>query len=219
MIGGSAILTETWRRHVPALVLAWYGGMEGGHALADVLTGAAEPGGRLPFVIPTDVAHLPPFDSAAKSVVYDDSWGQRMLDAGGHAAAFPFGFGLGYATLDHRLIDHAFDDAGGTAEVHVTNTGDRAGSTVVQVYAADVSLDRPVAQLLGFQKVTLPPHGDAVIRVALDAGPTLQRDPQTHRWSPRPGDWAIVAAPHSPSNWEGARRLRRPIDAGGAPGI
>ncbi|MEO6533919.1 MAG: glycoside hydrolase family 3 C-terminal domain-containing protein [Pseudolysinimonas sp.] len=209
LIGGSAILSEGWRAKVPALMMAWYGGMEGGHALADVLTGAAEPTGRLPFVIPKDAAHLPPFDSTAKHVVYDGSWGQRMLDADGHAPAFPFGFGLGYTTLEHELIDHLFSDAGGSAQVRVRNTSDRDGSTVVQVYAADVSRDRPVAQLLGFQKVTVPAGGETVVTIELDAVPTRQRDPETRQWSPRPGEWAIVAAQHSPVSWSGARPLRR----------
>jgi beta-glucosidase len=209
LIGGSAILTETWRQRVPALLLAWYGGMEGGRALASVLTGGAEPGGRLPFVVPMDASHLPPFDSAAKSVVYDDRWGQRRLDAEGHVAAFPFGFGLGYTTIEHRLIDHRFDDTGGSAEVRVTNTGERAGSTVVQLYAADVSIRRPVAQLLGFRKVTLQPGAEATVRVTLDAGPMLQRDPATRRWSPRAGDWALLAAQHSPVSWTDASPLRR----------
>ncbi len=207
LIGGSAIMTERWRAQVPALVLAWYGGMEGGHALASVLTGEAEPGGRLPFVVPREVAHLPPFDSAAKSVVYDARWGQRMLDADGHTAAFPFGFGLTYTTFEHRLLEHRFDESGGSAEVRVTNTGDRAGSTVVQLYAADLSLERPVAQLLGFQKATVPAHSDTVVQVALDSGPTRQRDPETRLWSPRPGDWALLAAPHSPSDWALAQPL------------
>jgi beta-glucosidase len=166
-------------------------------------------------VVPTDVAHLPPFDSAAKSVVYDDRWGQRLLDLDGHPAAFPFGFGLGYTTIEHRLIGHDFDDAGGSAEVLVTNTGDRAGSTVIQVYAADASLERPVAQLIGFQKVTLPSHAELTVRVDLDAGPTLQRDPETHHWSPRPGEWVLLAAQHSPSSWESARPLRRPAGEDG----
>ncbi|MDP9028112.1 MAG: glycoside hydrolase family 3 C-terminal domain-containing protein, partial [Actinomycetota bacterium] len=214
LVGGSAILTETWRESVPAMLIAWYGGMEGGHALASVLSGEAEPGGRLPFAVPRDVAHLPPFDSAAKSVVYDDRWGQRLLDANGHAAAFPFGFGLGYTTIEHRLLEHRFDDTGGSADVLVTNTGDREGSTVVQVYAADVSLERPVAQLLGFEKVTLPPRTETVVSVRLDAGPTLQRDPETRRWSPRPGEWAVLAAQHSPSSWEGAHRLRPAVADG-----
>lgn len=209
LIGGSAILTEGWRESVPALVLAWYGGMEGGRALAGVLTGDAEPGGRLPFVVPTDASHLPPFDSTSRNVVYDDRWGQRMLDADGHTPAFPFGFGLGYTTIEHRLIGHRFDEGGGSAEVQVSNTGDRDGSTVVQLYAADVSLERPVAQLLGFQKVTLPAGTEAVVKIELDAVPTLQRDPDTRRWSPRPGEWALVAAQHSPVSWDGARPLRR----------
>jgi beta-glucosidase len=224
LIGGSAILTETWREQVPAVLMSWYGGMEGGHALASVLTGAAEPGGRLPFVVPTDVAHLPPFDSTAKSVVYDDKWGQRMLDADGHTAAFPFGFGLGYTTIEHRLIDHHFDatvgetdgtgdGTGGSADVLVSNTGHRPGSTVIQLYAADISLDRPIAQLLGFQKVTLEPHSERLVTITLDAGPTRQRDPDTRRWSARPGQWAVLAAQHSPGSWEGARLLHRPAAA------
>ncbi|HXH33857.1 MAG TPA: glycoside hydrolase family 3 C-terminal domain-containing protein [Plantibacter sp.] len=208
LIGGSAILTEAWRDRVPALLIAWYGGMEGGHALADVLTGASEPGGRLPFVLPTDSAHLPPWDPTAKAVVYDDRWGQRRLDEDGHAPAFPFGFGLGYTTIEHRMLDHRFDDDGGTARVLVTNTGDRAGSTVVQLYAADVSRERPIAQLVGFQKVTLRPGEETTVRVALDAGPTLRRDPETKRWSARDGDWALLATRHSPTDWSGAVRLR-----------
>jgi len=210
LVGGSAILTEGWRDRVPALVMAWYGGMEGGRALADVLTGASEPTGRLPFVIPTDPAHLPPFDRTALQVVYDGSWGQRKLDADGNAAAFPFGFGLGYTTLEHELVSHAFDEKGGTAEVRVSNPGEREGTTVIQVYAADVSVEHPVTQLLGFQKVTVPAGGEAVIHIELDATPTLQRDPATHEWSPRPGDWALLAAPHSPLSWSGARPLHRP---------
>jgi beta-glucosidase len=210
LISGSAILTEAWRDRVPALLLAWYGGMEGGRALASVLTGSEEPGGRLPFVLPTDAAHLPSFDPAAKTVVYDDKWGQRRLDGEGQTPAFPFGFGLGYTTIEHRLLDHRFDDTGGNADVIVTNTGDREGSTVVQVYAADVSLGRPVAQLLGFRKVTLQPGAETTVRVTLDAGPTLQRDPATRRWSRRAGDWALLAAQHSPVSWADAARLRRP---------
>ncbi|MGP5733089.1 beta-glucosidase [Arthrobacter rhombi] len=209
LIGGSAILTEAWRDRVPALLLAWYGGMEGGRALASVLTGAAEPGGRLPFVVPTDSEHLPPFDRAAKTVVYDDRWGQRRLDGDGHLPAFPFGFGLGYTTIDHRLLDHSFDDAGGSADVLVKNNGDREGSTVVQVYAADVSMRRPVAQLLGFHKVKLQPGVAKTIRVSLDPGPTLQRDPGTGHWYPRAGNWAVLAAQHSPPSWADAVPLRQ----------
>lgn len=212
LIGGSAILTDEWRDRVPALVLAWYGGMEGGHALASMLTGETEPGGRLPFVIPRDTAHLPPFDSAAKAVVYDDSWGQRHLDGQGIAPAFPLGFGLGYTAMTHELLDHTFADEGGTARVRVSNAGDREGSTVVQMYAADLAAEHPVAQLLGFQKITLPSGAETTVQIALDAGPTLQRDPSTRQWHPRAGEWALIAAQHSPSRWSGAVPLRPTAD-------
>ncbi|QAV70465.1 glycosyl hydrolase [Salinibacterium sp. UTAS2018] len=212
LVGGSAIVTDAWRDRIPALVLAWYGGMEGGHALASMLTGDTEPGGRLPFVIPRDAAHLPPFDSAAKAVVYDDKWGQRHLDATGVAPAFPFGFGLGYTTMTHELLDHTFADTGGTARVLVTNTGNRAGSTVVQLYAADVAAEHPVAQLVGFQKVTVPSGASATVQITLDAGPTLQRDPNTRQWSARSGEWALLAAQCSPSDWAGAVPFRPTAD-------
>ena len=79
VIGGSAILLDAWRDKVPGILVGWYPGMEGGRALADVLTGAAEPGGRLPVAIPRLAEHLPFFDTDSPKVVYDAWWGQRKL--------------------------------------------------------------------------------------------------------------------------------------------
>jgi beta-glucosidase len=199
LIGGSAIIVEAWRERVPAILHAWYPGMEGGHAVADVLTGVAEPGGRLPVAVPTDPAHLPFFDAEARSIVYDASWGQRKLDQDGHAAAFPFGFGLGYTTFEHQLVGHTASETDGTARVRVTNTGATRGSTVVQVYAADSSAARVVPQLVGFTRVGLDSGQSTTVEVELDLTPTRQRDPETRTWSRRPGSWMIVAAQHSPS--------------------
>ncbi|SFR91613.1 beta-glucosidase [Microbacterium sp. cf046] len=203
LIGGSAIIVEAWRARVPAILHAWYPGMEGGRALADVLTGAEEPGGRLPVAIPTDVAHLPFFDAEARSIVYDASWGQRKLDADGHAAAFPFGFGLGYTTFETEFVSHD----GATASVRVRNTGTRAGSTVAQVYAIDTAADRIVPQLVGFARVALDAGSEQTVEIGLDLTPTTQRDPQTKTWSARPGTWALVAALHSPADATGGRPL------------
>jgi beta-glucosidase len=199
LVGGSAIIVEAWRDTVPAILHGWYAGMEGGRALADVLTGAVEPGGRLPVAVPTDAAHLPDFDAEARTIVYDASWGQRKLDAEGHAAAFPFGFGLGYTTFAMELVDVENDEETGTARVRVRNTGNRLGSTVAQVYAADTSLPRPVPQLVGFRRVELEPGAEAVVDVTLDLTPTRERDPKTRAWSRRAGTWALVADAHSPS--------------------
>ena len=71
LVAAGAVITESWRHQVPAVLMLWYAGMEGGHALADVLTGAHNPTGRLPFSIPTSAEHLPSFDRDATAVTYD----------------------------------------------------------------------------------------------------------------------------------------------------
>jgi beta-glucosidase len=96
VIAGSAVLMERWREVVPAILMVWYPGMEGGHALADILLGTKKPTGRLPFAVPTSEAHLPPFDRKAKVAEYGPLHGQALIDHLGVQAAFPFGFGLTY---------------------------------------------------------------------------------------------------------------------------
>jgi beta-glucosidase len=204
VIGGSAIVMDAWRHQVPAILLGWYPGMEGGRALTDVLTGAAEPGGRLPVAIPSRAEHLPFFDADALRVGYDAWWGQRKLDRDGVPAAYPFGFGLGYTTFEMKLLDHRAREVDGTATVRVTNTGSRPGSTVVQIYAFDGDSPRPVPQLVGFRRVELAPGQSATVDVRLDLTPTRQRDPATRAWSRRAGTWRILAAPHSPSTFDDA---------------
>ncbi|WP_123023752.1 glycoside hydrolase family 3 protein [Mycolicibacterium stellerae] len=196
VIGGSTILMEAWRDAVPAILIGWYPGMEGGHAIADVLTGAQEPGGRLPVAIPRRAEDLPAFDAKASTVTYDSWWGQRKLDKDGNCAAFPFGFGLGYTTFEMTLLDHTLSEADGVATVRVANTGTRAGSTVVQIYAANSESHPAVPQLIGFRRVELPAGHSDTVDVQLDPTPTMERNNGT--WSRRPGTWQIVAAPHSP---------------------
>ena len=107
MVAAGAVLTESWRARVPALLMMWYAGMEGGHALADVLTGAHNPSGRLPFSVPTAEEHLPFFDRDATAITYDRFHGQRLLDKLGVRAAFPHGFGLSYTTFEIRHVELA----------------------------------------------------------------------------------------------------------------
>ncbi len=191
---GGPVLLGSWRESVPALLLAWYPGMEGGHALADVLTGACEPGGRLPAAIASDPAHLPAFENDAERVAYDRWWGQRKLDHDGNLAAYPFGFGLGYTSFELREltvdspagVDWSGDLAGSiTARVTATNTGERHGATVVQLYGADRG-SSPTAparrQLLGFARVELPAGGQAIVELPGSLRPLARRDPVARRW-------------------------------------
>lgn len=107
IVAAGAVITEAWRHQPPAILIQWYAGMEGGHALADVLSGRHNPSGRLPFSIPTSEEHLPAFDRNATSTTYDRFHGQRLLDRLGVEAAYPHGFGLSYTTytIDGAEID------------------------------------------------------------------------------------------------------------------
>jgi len=198
VIGASAVLMERWRERVPAILLAWYPGMEGGHALADVLLGAAEPGGRLPFAMATDAAHLPHFDAAARSIDYDRWWGQRLLDRDGHLPAYSFGFGLGYSTFALRAIALGALDAAERrveVEVAVANTGARAGATVVQLYAQAAGA-APRRELLGFARVALAAGTEQRITLVASLQPLAQRDPATRTWNLVPGIYQLIAAQH-----------------------
>ena len=155
VIGGGTIVLDPWDADVAAVLLAWYPGMEGGRAVADVLLGHAEPAGRLPMAIPHRQADLPQVDWDASTVTYGRWWGQRKLDRDGVPAAYPLGFGLGYTTFS--ITDLEVGELGGerfSATVTVANTGARAGRHVVQIYAVQpADTGRPVHHLVGFRSV------------------------------------------------------------------
>lgn len=197
VMGGSAILMESWRDRIPAILLAWYPGMEGGHALADVLLGTEEPGGRLPFAIPTRADHLPDFDPDAESVVYDLWHGQWKLDRDGHAAAFPFGFGLGYAPTSIEDVRVERHDDGHVVRCSVRNHGDRAGSEVVQVYAGrpGSAWERPASRLVGFARVEVPPGAAREVAVPVEWSAVDVRDGA--RWVREPGRWELRVGRHA----------------------
>jgi len=193
---GSAVVCSEWVDAVPAVVQGWYGGAEAGPALADILTGAAEPSGRLPFTIPEREADLPAFDSGATSFRYDRWHGWWHLARTGRQAAFPFGFGLGYTTFEFSDVAVTLEDASIVARGLVVNTGNRPGSDVVQVYAHREGADAP-ARLVGFTRVEVA-TGDAVpfeLEVPVDLLAT--RDPVAHTWQPARGPHRIAVARHA----------------------
>ena len=152
IMSGSAVTMSTWIDTVPAVVMSWYPGIEGGHALADLLFGDADFAGRLPFVVPTDEAHLPHWDIEARTETYDLWHGHAKLRRDHHEPAFPFGFGLSYGTckiVSAKIIDQD------TVECRVANTGERNTSTIVQVYGGvpESAFERIERRLLGFARV------------------------------------------------------------------
>lgn len=177
-----------WREDVAAVLLSWFPGQEGGAALADVLTGAEEPGGRLPTTWPVALADVPVTETTPTDGELDYAEGvfigYRAWDKAGAVPAYAFGHGLGYTTWSYDALT-----AGpGTATVRLTNTGDRAGREVVQVYLAPVddSAERPARWLAGFANVEAGP-GETV-----EAAIELPRR-AFEIWDEEKGDWTLVA--------------------------
>lgn len=184
LIGGGAFLMERWRAAAPAILHAFYAGMEGGAALANVLFGAVNPGGKLPFTIPTDERHLPPFDRDANHAEYGMYHGYTKLEKEGHAAAFAFGFGLSYTTFHLADAEFAATDGGVTARVSVTNGGPRAGDEVVQLYIGfdHSAVDRPHKLLRGFQRIHLEPGETRAVAITCPLDDLRWYNPERGAW-------------------------------------
>ncbi len=191
VIAGGPVVMESWRERVPGLLMAWYPGMEGGHALAEVLLGAAEPGGRLPAEFPVSEFGLPEFDPRARSVRYDRWHGYRLRDHGGPPAAYPFGFGLGYTRWEYGPPTATRVEGGLRVEVEVVNTGDRCGATVVQAYVGQdaPALEREVRRLGAFRRVEA--NAGEGVRVALDIPEMVLQSRDSGRWVLPEGPWRV----------------------------
>jgi beta-glucosidase len=176
LIGGGTIIVDPWDTKVAAILVAWYPGMEGGPAIADMLLGDTEPGGRLPLAIPHRQADLPTVDWSATTATYGRWWGQRHLDRNEIEAAYPFGYGLGYTTFSLSDLHVALTDGEQfDATVTVANVGDRPGHHVVQIYGTPVGSDPPTPRvLLGFESLHLDP-GETVTSTVLASTRPLQQ--------------------------------------------
>lgn len=162
--GGSAIDMSPWFADTRAVLMAWYPGVQGGHAIADVLFGDANPSGRLPVSFPARIEDLQAFPGLELDVTYERYHGYQRLDKNGTAPFAPFGFGLSYSTFeyDEPSVDNpkpSVEDDSLTVAVSVRNASSRAGIETVQVYAGAVSpsVDMPVRKLVGFSQVSLEP--------------------------------------------------------------
>nr|AGC95327.1 putative glycosyl hydrolase [Aspergillus terreus] len=170
-----AVIIESWKNKVPAILMSWYSGCEGGHALADILLGKTDASGRLPFSIPVEGAHLPYFDRDASKISYDRWFGQHLLDKLGVEAAFPFGFGLSYTTFNVSEVAVRREDPEHIqVQFVVRNTGERPGRFIAQVYGLPGCEDFPTRLLLGFTPVDLEAGQEMNCQVSASLRP-LQR--------------------------------------------
>ena len=195
-----------WLSRVPAVMQAWFAGQEVGHAVADVLTGLAEPGGRLPQTFPHSLADDPThpltpdvqYPGEDGRVEYREGLytGYRHVDRSGVAPMFPFGFGLSFTTFtlgEAQLNAPDFLDGPATVTVPVTNSGTRLGSTVAQLYVQPPQsrVDRPLKELRAFAKVHLNPGetGDAVLTVT--PRDLAYFDVAAQAWVADPGNYVL----------------------------
>jgi beta-glucosidase len=159
VVGSSAILIDEWAGDVPAVLFSFYGGMEGGNALADILFGDVCPGGKLPYTVAKTEADYPFFDPDCTQITYEYYHGYAKMEKEGKAVSYPFGYGLSYTSF--ALSAPRASVQGGTAKVtvSVTNTGAVKGAEVVQLYVGCESsaVDRPVKTLRDFARVELMP--------------------------------------------------------------
>lgn len=157
LVGGSMILMDEWEDRVGAILMAYYPGMEGGKAVADVLFGKMNPGGKLPFVILKKKEDLPEIDWDAEKFRYDYYHGYTLLNKSHVKPLYPFGYGLSYTTFTLAGMKAWRDEENLYASVIAKNTGKREGSEVVQMYvgAADSKVERPEYVLKDFQKIRL----------------------------------------------------------------
>lgn len=179
MIAGSPLNMAAVDICSPAIVWAWFNGMEGGNALVDVLSGKVNPSGKMPFTTPVSLDQSPAhalgnFPGRDLKVNYEEDIlvGYRWFDTKGFPVVYPFGYGLSYTTFNYSNLNtdkKTYDQADTIqATFTLTNTGDREGAEVAQLYVSDpvCSVMRPVKELKGFKKVFLKPGESR--RITLD---------------------------------------------------
>jgi beta-glucosidase len=165
LMNGRPLAIEWEAQNIPAILETWFAGTEGGNAIADILFGDDSPSGKLPATFPRTVGMVPyyynhkmtgrPFDP-------NNSYTSRYLDVE-NSALYPFGYGLSYTTFEYDNLSISRDSIGVAGSVNVTvdvtNTGERTGEEVVQLYIRDLvgSVTRPVKELKGFEKIQLDP--------------------------------------------------------------
>lgn len=201
---GAGVEMGGWLDQAPAVLEAWYGGMEAGNALARILFGDANPSGKLPCTFPKTIADSPAhamnaFPGTGGTEKYEEGLlvGYRWFDEKKIAPLFPFGHGLSYTAFgysDLKLVKNV-EPAGPvvTAEFKLTNTGKRDGAEVVQLYVHDVksSLPRPMKELKGFQKVTLKAGESKTVSIPLSADAFAFYDPQRKGFVAEAGAFTI----------------------------
>ena len=199
LLGGSNVEMNNWLPDTRAYLHAWYPGMEGGTAIAQILFGEINPSGKLPMTFANSHLDYPSHSvgefPGKNTVKYTEDIyvGYRYFDSKNTDVVFPFGYGLSYTTFRFSDLNVTKKDKKVIAQCTVTNTGSLTGAEVVQIYVhqKQCSVDRPVKELKGFEKVNLNPEESKVITVELDESAFSFYHPEKLKWVLEPGMFEI----------------------------
>lgn len=209
LIAGSPIAMDGWIENVPVVLEAWYPGMEGGRAIANMLFGDCYPSGKLPLTFPKKLADSPAHSTSdsknypgddEKKIHYDEGIyiGYRWFDEKKIAPLFPFGFGLGYTDIQIGEIQSPEGNIKESTEnftvnVELENIGESIGAEVAQIYAHDVhcTVERPPKELVGFHKAILQPGERKLIPIVVKSKDLMFYDVNTHDWLLEGGDFEL----------------------------
>jgi beta-glucosidase len=202
IVAGSPVTMTKWIGRVPAVVAAWYGGQEAGHAIGDILFGAQNPSGKLPVTFPKQLADSPAYGNYPGEnlhVAYAEGIyvGYRGFDKRDVEPLFPFGHGLSYTKFDYSGLKISPGKVAAGKQVEVTievrNSGSRAGAEIVQLYVHDVksSVDRPLKELKGFQRVLLNPGEARNVSFTLDKSAMSFFSTAKDDWVAEPGAFEV----------------------------
>ena len=182
LVGGNMIMMTEWYQSVNSILMAYYSGMEGGRALAEIIFGDVNPSGKLPYVLPVDEKDLPQVDWNASVQHYDYYHGYAKLDKESKEPLLPYGFGLSYTTFEIKDVKFTQDGEKLTGTCIVTNTGNCEGDEVVQLYVGfnNSSIDRPVKLLRGFERANLKPGESKIVTIDCPINKLAYYDEETN---------------------------------------
>ena len=195
---GDPVTMTKWLDKTPGLLDMWYGGQEGGHALASILFGDANPSGKLPVTLPKRFEDSPAasnYPGIDLKVNYAEGIyvGYRYFDTKNVEPAFPFGFGLSYTKFDYSDLKVVHKDGNDVVTLKVKNSGKRDGAEVTQLYVHDghAKIDRPIHELKGFQRVELKAGETKKVQFTLDKAAFSYWSPEKRDWIAEPGTFEV----------------------------
>ncbi|MEQ1548335.1 MAG: glycoside hydrolase family 3 C-terminal domain-containing protein [Chakrabartia sp.] len=212
IVAGSAVLITDWIDCVPAVMQTFYAGMEGGNALADLILGAVNPSGKLPFTVMREARDYPFFDMDADSIIYGPLHGYTLAETQGTAPLFPFGHGLSYTQFAYDDLHITQGEGALIAQVQVANIGAVAGREITQLYVGfPGQVERPHKLLKGFASSHLAAGEAVIIAFEVPFDDLRYWDEAAHAWQCESGDYRVYVG----GNSQTAEDLSATISIGG----